>query len=377
MMDSKVLWALIDIAPDLMQDRLEYYHVKEGDVVIKQGDLGDEAFIVWEGTLRVEVEMMPQGVPMFIRTVSLGEVVGELSLLDQRPRSATVTAEEDSILIRFSHESLNHLLTSQPEICLPLLGVMTERIRATQHSLLAYYRAQDDDFYDAEERHMQTIIAIQNQLALMNNALDDVGAQLGPLVDFLSKRSRRFQDQLDHAQKGMDEVNALHQHLHRFRVALGDVHPHLEHIDLYAFFEELVSLNRKRASRRKVTLKTALPPDLPVIHSDPLLLMATLQELTDNAFNSIKKDGEIVYTVHLIDDDYLSVTVYDNGAGLPREANLFGLNVQPNGQVNLGLPFCYQAVKHLGGDIWVEPSEMWAGTRMVFTLLRDAAHIDI
>jgi len=62
-----------------------------GQTIIKQGDVGDSAYVITGGECDVFVEY-PEG-PVFVRTMGPGEVFGEMSVLTGKPRSATVTAK--------------------------------------------------------------------------------------------------------------------------------------------------------------------------------------------------------------------------------------------------------------------------------------------
>jgi CRP-like cAMP-binding protein len=65
---------------------------EEGDIVFRQGDAGDTMYILHEGTLAVIREKGETGT--VVARLGQGDVVGEMALVDEGPRSATVKAME-------------------------------------------------------------------------------------------------------------------------------------------------------------------------------------------------------------------------------------------------------------------------------------------
>ena len=60
---------------------------------MREGEVGDELFVILEGTVRVE-RVEPDGSTRFLRTYGPGDHIGELAVLRERPRVATVVAED-------------------------------------------------------------------------------------------------------------------------------------------------------------------------------------------------------------------------------------------------------------------------------------------
>ena len=94
-----------------------------GSVVVDQGQMGREAFVILDGT--VEVSRGDRK----IASLGKGDVVGELSLLDHGPRTASVVCETDCLLFVLDQRHLREVLEKHPSIALKLLGTLAERIR--------------------------------------------------------------------------------------------------------------------------------------------------------------------------------------------------------------------------------------------------------
>jgi CRP-like cAMP-binding protein len=94
-----------------------------GTVIVEQGQLGREAFIVLDG--RVSVKRGGRK----IVTLGPGTVVGELSLLDHGPRTATVVCETDCTLFVIDQRHFRGVLEHTPEIAMKLLATLASNIR--------------------------------------------------------------------------------------------------------------------------------------------------------------------------------------------------------------------------------------------------------
>ena len=83
---------------------------KVGDTVIKQGDDGDELFIVGSGKLRCCKLFDGNTEETFLKTYEAGEVFGELALMYNAPRAASIYADEPSELYSLDRDTFNHIV---------------------------------------------------------------------------------------------------------------------------------------------------------------------------------------------------------------------------------------------------------------------------
>ena len=104
-----------------------------GQEIVRQGDTGVGAFIIRSG--RVEVVQDHAGTVERIGELRSGDVFGEMALLDEFPRSATVRALEPTTCLGIQRWHFKGILESHPQIALALLPVLTRRLRnAEAHS---------------------------------------------------------------------------------------------------------------------------------------------------------------------------------------------------------------------------------------------------
>lgn len=94
----------------IVVDAMEERKAGKNDVVIKEGDEGAELFVVEKGTLSCTKIFKGNTEPTFLKTYQPGEAFGELALLYNAPRAATIFANEDCILWALDRNTFNHIV---------------------------------------------------------------------------------------------------------------------------------------------------------------------------------------------------------------------------------------------------------------------------
>jgi CRP/FNR family transcriptional regulator, cyclic AMP receptor protein len=112
--------ALIELAK--LTEDLE---VEEGKVLTREGQSGSEFFVIIDG----EVSVAKDG--QEIRTMGPGDFFGEIALLEDTPRTATVTAKTPLRFFVLTRQAFRSLLAHQPELERTVLSALQERVRAT------------------------------------------------------------------------------------------------------------------------------------------------------------------------------------------------------------------------------------------------------
>jgi CRP/FNR family transcriptional regulator, cyclic AMP receptor protein len=98
--------------------------LKAGEVLARQGEIGREFFILLEG----QVEVARDGEIIAVR--GPGDFIGEIALLDNRPRTATVTATTDVVVEVLNRGEFASLLAEAPELSAQVMATMARRLAA-------------------------------------------------------------------------------------------------------------------------------------------------------------------------------------------------------------------------------------------------------
>jgi len=125
-MDDDELSAL---AQDLRKCTLQ-----AGENLFFQGDEGNAVYIIASGLIRVYFHA-PDGQEVSVVLSGVGELLGEMSLIDQQPRSATAEAMEDTTLWVLSGEDFDRHLRASPQLALNLMLNLSARLRASNETV--------------------------------------------------------------------------------------------------------------------------------------------------------------------------------------------------------------------------------------------------
>ena len=104
-----------------------------GQEIVREGDTGVGAFIIRSG--RCEVLQRRGADPSRIGELGPGDFFGEMALLDEFPRSATVRALEPTTCLGLTRWHFRGILESHPQIALGLLPILTRRLRNSERQV--------------------------------------------------------------------------------------------------------------------------------------------------------------------------------------------------------------------------------------------------
>lgn len=96
------------------------------DYLCREGDLGEELFVLVHG--EVEVSKQVDGAPHVLRTLHGGDHLGELAILREQPRSASVRALTETRTLVLGGDALRSILEDRPEVSLAMLASLAERM---------------------------------------------------------------------------------------------------------------------------------------------------------------------------------------------------------------------------------------------------------
>ena len=100
------------------------------DRLFDEGDAGDRLYVILEGKIKL-TRAAADGRENLLSVLGPGEMFGELSLFDPRPRTASAVAVTDARLAALAHDSLRNWLTGRPDVAMHLLRALAQRLRRT------------------------------------------------------------------------------------------------------------------------------------------------------------------------------------------------------------------------------------------------------
>lgn len=103
----------------------EHLPFSAGQVIFQQGEIGDTLYIVAEGQVEIRVE------GQLIETLGAGDILGEMALIEDRPRSAGAIAATDCLLVPVTRQHFLTLIQRTPLFAIQVMRVLANRLRRT------------------------------------------------------------------------------------------------------------------------------------------------------------------------------------------------------------------------------------------------------
>jgi CRP-like cAMP-binding protein len=104
-----------------------------GEVIIREGEMGLGMYVILSGV--VEVSKNRAGAPVVLAQLGPEQFFAEMSLIDDKPRSATITTREETSCLLITRDSFTQLMEKNPQLSIRLARVLAERLRqADAHS---------------------------------------------------------------------------------------------------------------------------------------------------------------------------------------------------------------------------------------------------
>ncbi|HXV70190.1 MAG TPA: ATP-binding protein [Acidimicrobiia bacterium] len=160
-----------DLPDDLLSrvcDASEQLSIPEGRVIIEEGSTSEEMYVVVEGELAVTKRSGDKNVEL--GRIGPGEVVGEIALLDQAPRTATVSALMNSYIVRLPVSAFEDLL-SDSRVVRRMFKTVTSRLRGIEDTL----------------RHEERMAALGKMAAQLMHELNNPAAAVARSVQELER----------------------------------------------------------------------------------------------------------------------------------------------------------------------------------------------
>jgi CRP-like cAMP-binding protein len=111
----------------------EHLEFAPGETLCRQGEPGDSAYIVLDG--RADVVVETRDGPVTVASIGRNDIVGEIAILCDVPRTATVQATTPLSALRVSKEAFFKLVEQFPQIAIEIMGELASRLHQTTQRL--------------------------------------------------------------------------------------------------------------------------------------------------------------------------------------------------------------------------------------------------
>jgi len=195
----------------------------------------------------------------------------------------------------------------------------------------------------------------------INNPLAIIDQKAGLVTD-LMETSEEFEhkDKLLHSVDGiLGAVQRCKVITHRLLGFARRMDVAFEHIDISDLIKEVLGFLESEALYNRIRIEKSFAEKLPVVFSDRGQLQQIFLNIINNAIDAVGKDGLIVLSAELHNQEMVEVKIKDSGHGMSHETvkrifDPFFTTKEAGKGTGLGLSITYGLVKKLGGEILVE-----------------------
>jgi len=339
---------------------------RAGQVIFQEGDAGDGIYVVEEGGVEISTKINEQETRTLSR-LGAGTFFGEMAVLDGQPRSATATAEVDTVVLFIPRAELLRALGQSPELLSLLVREFSLRVREFDRRFI-------DEVLQAERlalvgRFAQAIVHdFKNPLNIIGFAAELIGGNDVP-AEHRAEGKLQIRRQLERL------TNMINELLEFTRGSSRAVT--LELTDYRAFMEEFLKSIEPEAAEKSVKITCANQPPGLMLPVDRGRLLHVLYNLVNNAIDVMPGGGTITLRFH-VEDHEVTTELEDTGPGIAAEIKdtlfqPFATHGKAHG-TGLGLSICKRIIEDHHGRIHAH-SEPGCGAVITFTLPRPE-HVD-
>jgi signal transduction histidine kinase len=329
-----------------------------GQEVFREGDPGDGLYVVMEGLVEIS-GVINDAQRQVLTQVAPRCVFGEMSVIEQLPRSANATAVMPTRVLFVSRAAMQALIAREPALAAAMLQLLSDRLREfNQHYLREVVQAER---LAAVGRFARSIIHdLKNPLNIIGLTAEMFGKADAPLQFRTNAQSR--------IQKQIVRINDLITDILQF--TQGEQSLSRAPVNYARFIEQVTAELRGELEIKSVALTLRDPAPEIFLSLDTKLMRRVFVNLIHNAVDVLQDDGCITLSFS-VEAEKVRTDIKDNGPGIAPE--MAGKLFQPfatHGKAHgsgLGLSTCKKIIEDHGGDIRAQ-NDPAGGAVFSFTL---------
>ncbi len=344
-----------------------------GAMLCKEGANETVFYILMEGQVKV-TKNINESEDRFLCNLDPGDFFGEMALIHNAPRAASVTTTQPTTVLEISKESFESLVKRNSSVSVAMVREVSRRLRENNDLAIEDLRMKASELATAYERLAEVELAKSEFLTVVAHELRTPLTVANGFLQVINARQLQgpaLYSALDTVGRNIQDIIALTNDV-LFLQEMDFILPEFVPVDIGQVALAAVNQHAAAAEGGKVMIGLNIAPGLPQVPCDAKSLERALSELLDNAIKFSPDGGEVLVDVGLV-QGCLQVQVRDHGVGIPADAlphvfeRFFHLE-EVNGHlfrgVGLGLPIARQVIKQHRGQIEVR-SEQGRGTTVI------------
>ncbi|WP_053228458.1 ATP-binding protein [Spirochaeta cellobiosiphila] len=350
-----------------------------GEIIFREGDQADRFYIVLKGTVEVWKDWGAENSDL-LAVHKEGGLFGEMALIDDLPRSATVIAAKATKVLYQNQNDFQELIKSNSAIALAIMKSVSSMVRKSNDSFVEELRLQNTQLENAlrELRQTQAELVRSERLSTVgkfsSSIIHDLRNPLSiiksysELISYQIPREDKICSYIKNIQTEVDRLNRQCNELLDF--SRGQIRLNWSITDMASIFDEVQSFIKSRDPRNQITFKKDLQYNGPVL-IDVERILRVLYNLADNGRKAMSRGGCLTLRSLYEDDIHFKLEVIDDGEGMSPEVveHVFDpfFSQSNSGGTGLGMLVVQNVIEAHHGTISVD-SQMGQGTKITIYL---------
>jgi signal transduction histidine kinase len=350
-----------------------------GTVVCRENEIEYVFYMILEGDFEV-MKVVNNSEVRLLKTLTAGDYFGEMALIHNAPRAATVKTKTNVVVLELDKEGFNRVLKRSPSVAMAMVSEISNRLRQNDQMAVEVLRLRATEIADAYQKLAEQDLARREFLTNVAHELRTPLMVAGGYLQTLQKgmvSGEQMQTTVDTIARNIEQITTLVNDI-LFLQEIELVLPEFQAVNIVTIVEEVIKKYESKALARQVTLKLKGDRGVPEVKGDPRSLERALTALVDNAikFNAPNKSVEIRL---MSQGERVLISVEDQGVGIsseirPRIFDRFFHFENYNGNelysgVGIGLSITKQVIEQHKGTLELE-SEPGKGSVFTMSLLK-------
>lgn len=347
-------------------------------VICRENEVEFVFYMVLEGDFEV-TKVINNSETRLLKSLTAGDFFGEMALIHNAPRAATVKSKTNVIVLELDKEGFNRVLKRSPSVAMAMVSEISNRLRQNDQMAIEDLRVRASELADAYQRLAEQDLARREFLTNVAHELRTPLMVAGGYLQVLQKGMVPGEDldsKINTIARNIDQITSLVNDI-LFLQEIELVLPDFEAVNMVKIAEDVIKKYESKAVARQVALKFKGDRNVPQAKGDTRSLERALTALVDNAIKYSQPIG--VVEIRLLEQgDRILVSVEDHGVGiapevLPRIFDRF-FHVEKSGDqlyggLGIGLSITRQVIQQHKGSLDVE-SEPGKGSTFTMSLLK-------
>lgn len=343
-------------------------------VLCHENAIEDRFYMILEGTVEV-TKIINNTETRLLKTLGPGDFFGEMALIHNAPRAATVKAQTSLTTLELDKAGFNRVLRNSTSIAMAMVSEISSRLRANDQMAVDDLRMRANELAQAYQKLAEQELARREFLTNIAHELRTPLMVASGYLQILQKgllNGDQLSEGVDAVSRNVQQIVTLVNDI-LFLQEMDLVLPEFQAVDMNEAAKTVVEKYASKAEERSVTLRLEPRPNLSRVSGDLKSLERALMALIDNAIKFSPKGGEV--TIRFKEKGgHVFVAVEDQGIGIKKEDmprvfdRFYHLEKHGDdlfGGIGLGLSITRQVIEQHEGKLEVESTP---GKGSTFTL---------